>query len=117
MSNFDRNHPLYVAIAELAALRKEHPALRRGKQVVRTYAEQPGLFAVSRIDPQTQREILIVFNTSTQRLQANVEVDARTRAFASLKGTCAPRPTAPGSYRVTLEPLSYVVCAAAQNAT
>jgi glycosidase len=111
-SNFDRNHPLYMAIAELAALRKEHSALRRGKQIVRTYAEQPGLFAVSRIDPETQREILVVFNTSTQRLEANVEVDARTRAFASLQGTCTPRPTAPGSYRVSLEPLSYLVCAA-----
>lgn len=115
-SNFDRNHPLYQAIAELAALRKEHAALYRGKQIVRNYTEQPGLFAVSRIDPQTQREILIAFNTSTERLETNVEVDARTRAFGSLKGTCAPRPSAPGSYRVTLEPLSYVVCAA-QDAT
>lgn len=115
-SNFDRDHPLYIAIAELSKLRKEHAALRRGTQIIRNYAEQPGLFAVSRIDPQTQREILIALNTSTERLQANVEVDARTRAFTSLKGTCAPRPTAPGSYRVTLEPLSYVVCAA-QDAT
>ncbi|WP_116807419.1 alpha-amylase family glycosyl hydrolase [Steroidobacter cummioxidans] len=112
VSNFDRSHPLYVAIAELSALRKEHAALRRGKQIVRNYSEQPGLFAVSRIDPQSEREILVAFNTSTQRLEVNVEVDARTRAFRSLKGSCAPRPTAPGSYRVTLEPLSYMVCAA-----
>ena len=112
VSNFDRNHPLYVAIAELSALRKEHVALRQGKQIIRNYAEQPGLFAVSRIDPKTGREILVAFNTSTQRLQVNVEVDARTRAFRSLKGTCSPRPTAPGSYSVTLDPLSYVVCAA-----
>jgi glycosidase len=115
-SNFDRNHPLYSAIAELSALRKEHAALRRGKQVVRNYGEKPGLFAVSRIDAQTGREILIAFNTSTEPLQANVEVDARSRAFRSLKGSCAPRPTAPGSYKVTLQPLSYVVCAA-QDAT
>jgi glycosidase len=116
-SNFDPDHPLYRAIAELSALRKEHAALRRGKQIVRNYAEHPGLFAVSRIDPQTRREILIAFNTSTEPLQANVEVDARIRAFSSLKGTCAPKPTAPGSYRVTLQPLSYIVCAATPNAT
>ncbi|HEY0686449.1 MAG TPA: alpha-amylase family glycosyl hydrolase [Steroidobacter sp.] len=115
-SNFDRNHPLYSAIKEMAALRKDHAALRRGKQIVRNYSEKPGLFAVSRIDPQTEREIVIAFNTSTEPLQANVEVDVRTRAFTSLQGTCAPRPSAPGSYRVTLEPLSYVVCAA-QDAT
>lgn len=114
-SNFDRQHPLYVAISGLAALRKEHAALRRGEQIVRNHAEEPGLFAVSRIDPDTRREILIAFNTSTERLQANVEVDARTRAFTSLQGICAPRPTAPGSYRVTLEPLSYVVCAASDT--
>ncbi len=89
-------HPLYVAIAELSTLRKEHAALRRGKQIVRNYAEKPGLFAVSRIDPQTGREILIAFNTSTEPLQANVEVDARTRAFRSLKGHCADRPSSAG---------------------
>lgn len=112
VSNFDRNHPLYVTIAELSALRKESAALRRGKQIIRNYAEKPGLFAVSRIDPQTGRETLVAFNTSTEPLKANVEVDARTRAFRSLKGNCAARPAAPGSYQVTLGPLSYVVCAA-----
>jgi glycosidase len=111
-SNFDRSHPLYVAIAELSALRKENAALRRGKQIIRSYSEKPGLFAVSRIDPQSGREILVAFNTSTEPLQVNVEVDARTHAFRSLKGDCAPRPSAPGSYQVTLAPLSYVVCAA-----
>lgn len=111
-SNFDRAHPIYTAIAKLSSFRRDHAALRRGKQVIRNYAEQPGLFAASRIDPQTQREILIAFNTSTLPLQANVEVDARTKAFTALKGPCAPQPTAPGSYKVTLEPLSYVICAA-----
>jgi neopullulanase len=111
-SNFDRSHPLYVAIAQLSALRRDHAALRRGKQVIRNYVEQPGLFAVSRLDPQTEREILIAFITATTPIEANVEVDARTRAFKSLKGSCAAQPTAPGSYKVTIEPLSYVICAA-----
>jgi glycosidase len=110
-SNFDRSHPIYAAIGQLAALRRDHAALRRGKQIVRNYGEQPGLFAVSRMDPATGGEILIAFNTSTTPLQANVEVDARTRAFKSLKGSCAAQPTVPGSYKVTLEPLSYVICA------
>ena len=69
------------------------------------------MFAVSRLDPATQAEILIAFNTSTTPLQANVEVDARTRAFGSLKGSCAAQPGVAGSYKVTLEPLSYVICA------
>ncbi len=52
-SNFDRNHPIFSAIAQLARLRGDHIALRRGKQIVRQYGEKPGLFAVSRIDPES----------------------------------------------------------------
>jgi neopullulanase len=114
--NFDRTHPIYTAIAQLSALRREHAALRRGKQIVRNYSDKPGLFAVSRIDPQSQRELLIVFNTSPVPVQGNVEVDARTKAFTALKGSCGPRPAVPGMYEVRLEPLSYMICAA-QEAT
>jgi glycosidase len=110
-SNFDGNHPIFSAIAQLARLRGDHIALRRGKQIIRQYGEKPGLFAVSRIDPESGREILIVFNTSTAPVQANVEVDPRTRAFESLHGACSPKPTAPGSYLVALDALSYIVCA------
>jgi glycosidase len=115
-SNFDRGHPIYAAIAELSALRRDHAALRRGKQIIRNYSEKPGLFAVSRIDPHSGREILIAFNTSTAPLQASVEIDARTTALTSLRGSCSPKPSSPASYRVTLAPLSYVICAA-QDAT
>jgi neopullulanase len=110
-SNFDRSHPIYTAIAQLSALRRDHAALRRGRQVVRSYGEQPGLFAVSRMDLARGGEILIAFNTSTAPLEANVEVDARTRAFKSLKGACAAQPIVAGSYKVMLQPLSYVICA------
>lgn len=115
-SNFDRSHPIYAAIAELSAWRRDHAALRRGKQIIRNYSDKPGLFAVSRIDPDSGREILIAFNTSTAPLQANVEVDARSRAFTSIKGPCAAQPRATSSYKVTLQPLSYAICAA-QDAT
>ena len=110
-SNFDRSHPIYAAIAQLSAVRRDHAALRRGKQILRSYGEQPGLFAVSRMNPEGRGEILIAFNTSTSPLQANVEVDTSAKSFTSVKGSCAAQPTAPGSYKVTLEPLSYVICA------
>jgi glycosidase len=109
-ANFDRNHPLYKAIAKLSLLRRGHEALRRGEQVIRNYDESPGLLAVSRIDPHTGQEILIAFNTSTTKLERLVEVDPRTTAFSTLEGACSPAPAAPGSYRVTLEGLSYVIC-------
>ncbi len=110
-SNFDRNHPIYRAIAELARLRATHEALRRGVQIVRNYSDKPGLFAVSRIDPKSGREILIAFNTSASPLTAQVEIDPASQHFAALHGVCAATPTAPGSYQVALAPLEYIVCA------
>jgi neopullulanase len=110
--NFDSSHPLFKSIAELSRMRREQPALRRGQQVLRNFGDTPGLFAVSRIDPQSGREIVIAFNTSTTPMQVNVEIDARTTALASLHGQCAAKPAAPGSYRVTLAALDYAVCAA-----
>jgi glycosidase len=113
--SFGTRHPLFKAITELSRMRREQPALRRGRQVLRNFGDTPGLFAVSRIDPRTGREVVIAFNTSTTPLQVNVEIDARTKAFAALYGQCAANPTAPGSYRVQLEALDYVVCAAQES--
>ncbi len=110
-ANFDTSHPLYQAIAELAGLRGREPALRRGVQILRRYGDDPGLFAVSRLDPQTGREVVVALNTSTQPLEGNVEVDVRAVEFASLHGDCASRVSAPGSYRVKLAALDFVVCA------
>jgi hypothetical protein len=109
---FDTKHPLYRAISELSSLRKEHAALRRGRQIVRNYAEDPGLFAVSRIDPNTGREMLVAFNTSAAPLRALVEIDAASTTFKSLHGDCSSSAAAPGSYRVALQPFDYIVCAA-----
>jgi len=110
-ANFNEDHPIYRAIRELARLREENPALRRGQQIVRDYADEPGLLAVSRVDPDTGGAIMIAFNTSTKPLEAQVEVDARSTRFAALHGMCAPAPSAPGSYHVSLKPLDFIVCA------
>jgi glycosidase len=109
VANFDIQHPLYAQIAQLSKLRREHEALRRGRQLVRAHSRTPGLFAASRIDEQG-REILVAFNTSTQSLVAQVEVDAATRGFSALHGPCTAQVSAPGSVQVKLLPLSYVAC-------
>jgi glycosidase len=108
--SFTTDHPLYGRIRNLAHLRAEQPALRRGRQIVRAYSDKPGLLAISRLDPTTGREILIAYNTSTRPLEAEVEIDARSSRFVSLYGQCASAPDAPGSYHVSLEPLGYVIC-------
>jgi glycosidase len=111
-NNFNPAHPLFRAIAELAHLRRSHPALEQGEQIVRNYSDKPGLFAVSRLDPQTGREIVVAFNTSNEPLTAQVEVDAMSQHFTALHGHCARTPTVPGSYPVTLAPLDFIVCSA-----
>lgn len=111
-SHFDTRHPLYRAIAALAQLRSTQAALRRGQQVVRSSGPQPGLFAVSRIDPDNGREILIAFNTSLTALSAQVLIESASRRFVALHGACQPESSAPGSYHVEVAPLDFVVCAA-----
>jgi glycosidase len=110
--HFDTQHPLYRAIAELARLRHESVALRRGRQVVRGYGLKPGLFAVSRIDPNTGAETVVAFNTSSKRIAAQVVIGVESLHFVSLHGHCSVAPEAPGSYRVEIPALEYVVCAA-----
>jgi glycosidase len=112
-SSFDETHLLYRSLAELARLRRQQPALRRGRQLVRSSGPAPGLFAVSRFDPENGTELLTVFNTSTEPLRAQVLVDATSVRFRALHGSCEPTVTAPGSYQVTVAGLDYVVCRAA----
>jgi len=112
-SNFDENHPLFREIATLARLRTSHSALTRGRQVLRYAGDGPGLFAVSRFDPETGEEFLLAYNSSTKPLAANVEVETRSTDFTTLAGSgCAAHVSAPGSLAVTLPPLGYAICAA-----
>jgi len=110
--HFDTQHPLYRAISELTRLRHDSTALRRGRQMVRSYGPEPGLFAVSRIDPNTGAETVVAFNTSTRPLTAQVVTEVESLHFVSMHGHCGLTPTAPGSYRVEIPALEYVVCAA-----
>lgn len=115
--NFDTAHPLYRTVADLSALRRAHPALHRGVQVTRRYTEDgPGLFAVSRFDPADGREYLVAFNTSTRPVAMQVTVETRSRGFETLRGACPSAVSAPGSLRVELPPLGFVVCAAGRSA-
>jgi glycosidase len=111
-SHFDTQHPLYRAIAELAQLRHASIALRRGRQIVRGYGPKPGLFAASRIDPNTGDETIVAFNTSNSPITAQVVLDVVSHHFVSQHGRCWAAAPAPGSYRVDIPPLDYVVCAA-----
>jgi glycosidase len=109
-ANFNPDHPLYREIAELARIRTTHPALTRGLQLIRYSSDKPGLFAVSRFEPRTGREMLLLFNTSTEPLKQNVRVETRSKEFDVLAGSCPLTAQAPGSVDVELPALGYSVC-------
>lgn len=111
-ANFDEAHPLYRLIADLAKLRVAHPALTRGRTVVRAAGQEAGLFAVSRIDAASGEEVLLVFNTATKSISANVAIDPATTRFSALRGRCPAAPAAPGSVAITLAPLDFMICKA-----
>ena len=110
--NFNASHLLVRLIATLAKVRQDTPALRRGRQLTRAAAQKPGLFAASRFDPVTGKEVLLLFNTSNAAITQNVVVDVKSLEFEALAGNCAPAASAPGSVKVTLPALGYAACAA-----
>lgn len=107
---YDRQAPLYQAIAEMARLRAADPALRRGLQTVRAAAEEPGLFAFTRAEAGQVGETLVVFNTGTTPLTANVAVDPASTGWSASRGACPAQSFAPGVVRVTVPPLDYMIC-------
>ncbi|AQR74998.1 alpha-amylase family glycosyl hydrolase [Sphingomonas sp. LM7] len=112
VANFNADHPLFREIATLSKLRRAHPALTRGRQILRFASDKSGLFAVSRFDPVTGGEILIAFNSSATPWSGNVEVDPGSAAFEALAGVCPTTPAAPGSLTLTIPAFGYAVCAA-----
>ena len=110
--NFDRTHPLYREIAMLAKMRTSNAAFTKGDQITRAYEDTPGLFAASRIHPETGKEIVLLFNTSDAPISGQVLVEVASREFEALAGQCSPEVSAPGSLSYALAPLSYAVCAA-----
>ncbi|WP_342251078.1 alpha-amylase family glycosyl hydrolase [Sphingomonas sp. OTU376] len=109
---FDEANPIFREIASLARLRIAHPALTRGRQLLRAREDKPGLLAFSRFDPVTGAELVLAFNTSTAAITRQVEVETRSARFHPLAGSCATTASAPGSLSITLPPLGYAVCAA-----
>ena len=112
VSNFDSGATLYRAIAAMAAMRRADPALMSGDQIVRFSAEGPGLFVISRLAPSGGGETLVAFNTSTAPVAATVQVQAGSARWDQVQGVCAPEAAAPGSYRVAVPALDYIVCRA-----
>jgi len=105
---FDPNADMYRRIAEMSRVRAADKRLRRGRVVVRTADQTPGILAISRLDDDG--ETLVVFNTSTEARTANVAVELGSAEWRALIGSCPARSAAPGSVSVSLPALGYLVC-------
>ncbi len=112
-SNFDRGHPLYRKVAQLARLTRKHPALRDGALQHRYSTEGPGIYAFSRIGRMQQREYVVALNNSESEQTASIRTYAGRRRFDPVYGSSrgAIRTSASGRLRVKVPPLSAVVYA------
>ena len=55
-------------------------------------------------------ETLILYNTATAPVTANVEVGAASQGWTAVHGACPAAASAPGSIRVTVPALDYMIC-------
>jgi alpha-amylase len=85
--NFDPGHPLYRAIADLAAVTKRNPALRNGAMQVRTSTDQAGVFAFSRVDRRDQVEYVVALNNATIAKTASITTYSANQKFRNIYGS------------------------------
>jgi alpha-amylase len=110
-SNFDRRHPLYRAIARLARVTANHPALRDGAQQHRYATDGPGIYAFSRIGRAEQREYVVALNNAEEAKSATIDTWAPNRRYVKVygRGPARVRTSGEAGLRVTLPALSAVV--------
>ncbi|MCO4255291.1 alpha-amylase family glycosyl hydrolase [Pseudarthrobacter cellobiosi] len=112
--NFNADHPLYSKISQLAALTKDHPALRDGAHQHRYASVGPGIYAFSRTDAEDQREYVVALNNSEQPQTADVPTYIGKRSYTRIYGSTGAgadnvKTSADGKLTVTVPPLSAVV--------
>jgi pullulanase-type alpha-1,6-glucosidase len=110
-ANYDTDHPLYRSIRDLAALRRNHPALADGAQLHRYASNAAGIYAFSRIDATERREHLVAVNNATTEKTVTVGTEMRRSTFSRVwpAGRQSLRTDAEGRTTITVPPLSAVV--------
>lgn len=109
--NFNTAHPLYRLMGQLSKVRLANPALTRGLTTIRNFDhEGPGLLAVERFDPESDRRVLVAFNTSGKAITRNVEIDYRADDVTSLLGECPAGIAAPGAVSLSIPAFGFVAC-------
>jgi glycosidase len=110
---FNEDHPLFRAIRDMISVRQKNPALQSGIQLVRYAEENPGIFAISRIDRDQRKELLVVFNNCGETRKAEIKTLSPSgnweRLFASAPEGFNFAPGADNQLFVELPPVSALV--------
>lgn len=111
VDNFDQNHPIYITLSKLSAIRRQHTALRHGVTINRYFHSENQTFAISRIDIQEKHEYLAVFNADTQG--QSIELDVTSSDYSLLDGN-ALYDVSNGKIEITIAGLGYALLKATQ---
>ncbi|MCC2031694.1 pullulanase-type alpha-1,6-glucosidase [Microbacterium allomyrinae] len=110
VDRFSTAVPIYERIADLAALRAEHPALVTGSQVERYTDSGAGVYAFSRVDRDEKVEYLVALNNTTAAKTVELNTLTASASFAPVYGTDTAISTdAASATSVTVPALSAVV--------
>jgi pullulanase-type alpha-1,6-glucosidase len=107
-ANFDPDHPIYRHLADLSALRDEHPALADGAQIHRYASSGAGVYAFSRIDAEDQVEYIVAVNNAEEPKEVTFATFNPSTTFQGVwpAGSDDLRSTKEGRVTVTVPPLS-----------
>ncbi|MGE3106033.1 MAG: alpha-amylase family glycosyl hydrolase [Lysobacterales bacterium] len=109
-ANFDLDHPMAQTLRQLAALRAQHPVLRRGRMTVRLDEGRAGLFAYTRGSAADGEQLLIVLNSASVARQHVLRLDPETRIWQKLLGAGPDTlASAAGKLDISLPALAYAV--------
>lgn len=110
---FNEDHPLFRTLKEMISVRRHDPALQGGIQIVRYAEDQPGIFAVSRIDRDSRQETLVILNNSAETRKADIQTSSTSvewkRLFASGSEELRFGPGPGNQVSIELPPMSVLV--------
>jgi glycosidase len=100
--NYTTTHPVYRALAALAALTKQHPTLRDGAQVHRLSSSAAGVYAFSRIDRHDLVEYVVALNNSEADQTVQIPTYSVGMAFDRIYPNAGTTVTSGGDRKITV---------------
>jgi hypothetical protein len=109
--NFDTDHPIYEALAELGGVLGDHEALQSGAQLHRYATDEAGIYAFSRVGRDERVEYLVAANNAETEQTATFSTLTPDAELSPVwPSDATPLTTGPaGEVTVAVPPLGLVV--------